>query len=406
VPGGFIVIDSRMGHILSAPVRSQLLSRCGNDLYRVGVAQMQGWRREMEDAHAVQLSLKNHPNVTYVGVYDGHSGDKVAKLLGSSLHENIDRLPQLDDSSLSAAVLRFDMQIGKSNIKSNGSTCCFCLVRPVLTEDETEPRQPLEFEVTCVNVGDSRAMILRKDGQLVSLTEDHKPSNSAEKARIEAAGGFVTGDRVDGQLAMSRSLGDFMYKHGPGSQLEQKVIARPDITHEKAFPGDRLLVVCDGVVERMNNDEVGRFVHRRMGGELRQDPATVCFELNNYSLERGSTDNHSSCIMCFEGGPDYNQENEFFPGEYLQKADDSVFISAYFANARAWGVPADKVREWERKVDARKVDSKKTALSTHSFFKWITMLCVLWWAFSALLQVFTGGGRHRTFTEANPPSFP
>jgi serine/threonine protein phosphatase PrpC len=48
--------------------------------------------------------------------------------------------------------------------------------------------------------------------QAVALSEDHKPENEEEKARIEAAGGFVKDNRVNGNLNLSRSLGDFEYK--------------------------------------------------------------------------------------------------------------------------------------------------------------------------------------------------
>jgi len=62
------------------------------------------------------------------------------------------------------------------------------------------------------NVGDSRAVISTSKGA-VRLTVDDKPR--AEEERIRAAGGFVSGDgwgRTNGQLAVSRSLGDF-YLH-------------------------------------------------------------------------------------------------------------------------------------------------------------------------------------------------
>jgi serine/threonine protein phosphatase PrpC len=63
------------------------------------------------------------------------------------------------------------------------------------------------------NVGDSRAVLFRKDKAL-RMTVDHKPR--AEEERIKSIeGGCVTGDgggRVNGQLAVSRSLGDF-YMH-------------------------------------------------------------------------------------------------------------------------------------------------------------------------------------------------
>ena len=46
---------------------------------------------------------------------------------------------------------------------------------------------------------------------LAALSEDHKPSLPAERARIEAAGGTMASDRVDGRLATSRAFGDFEF---------------------------------------------------------------------------------------------------------------------------------------------------------------------------------------------------
>lgn len=44
------------------------------------------------------------------------------------------------------------------------------------------------------------------------MTEDHKPVDAEERQRIEAAGGFVAGGRVDGSLNISRALGDQKFK--------------------------------------------------------------------------------------------------------------------------------------------------------------------------------------------------
>ena len=45
----------------------------------------------------------------------------------------------------------------------------------------------------CANAGDSRTVLARSKGSEMCfpLSEDHKPHKPAEKARIEAAGGFV-----------------------------------------------------------------------------------------------------------------------------------------------------------------------------------------------------------------------
>ena len=66
----------------------------------------------------------------------------------------------------------------------------------------------------CANAGDSRTVLARSSGPQMCfpLSDDHKPDNPGEKARIEAAGGFVEENRVNGSLNLSRSLGDFEYK--------------------------------------------------------------------------------------------------------------------------------------------------------------------------------------------------
>lgn len=61
------------------------------------------------------------------------------------------------------------------------------------------------------NAGDSRSVLARK-GKAVPLSFDHKPENDEERRRIEKAGSTITEGRVDGNLNLSRSLGDLKYK--------------------------------------------------------------------------------------------------------------------------------------------------------------------------------------------------
>lgn len=69
-------------------------------------------------------------------------------------------------------------------------------------------------EILCANAGDSRS-VLSKKGKSKDLSIDHKPDNPSERRRIERANGFVEDSRVNGMLALSRSLGDFEYKGNP-----------------------------------------------------------------------------------------------------------------------------------------------------------------------------------------------
>jgi len=370
-----------MGAVLCAPVRSQLLSRVGDKRFRVGAAQMQGFRTEMEDAHCICLNLEGHPNVSFFGVYDGHSGDKVSKHLAKHLHNHISHVgPGLEDQALQQAVVEFDLEVGKfSNMRDNGSTCIFALVQPH-NEDSGQEESSKEklWKVTVANVGDSRAMLIRADGKLVSLTTDHKPSVRSEAKRIQTAGGFVQNDRVDGDLAMSRAIGDFKYKKNADlGPLAQKVIALPTISHDVVYPGDRLLVVCDGIVERIDNKEVAKFVHATHKRH-EKDPAEVMRLLNLYSLARGSTDNHSAMLVCFDNGVSYDGPDVFMPGPFSAWKEDRSFKTAYIKNAQAWGQSSDNLPSLIAEGDASNPeDWRKVSRVSTNWMAWLPAALLL-----------------------------
>jgi serine/threonine protein phosphatase PrpC len=170
------------------------------------------------------------------------------------------------------------------------------------------------------NAGDSRAILLRGRGgmtalalhsagpcghghpvamaHVVQLTVDHKPSIPAEKARICAAGGFVVQlpvppgqpgfegrafgpARVNGELAVSRALGDFAYKNAPGKMPhEQPVSPVPDVTVlARQHLQDRFVVIaCDGVWDVMTPVEVAQFVWEREDRVLQRQAIAASLE--------------------------------------------------------------------------------------------------------------------------------
>ena len=72
-------------------------------------------------------------------------------------------------------------------------------------------------------MGDSRA-IASVGGCLEVLSFDHKPNNKTEVDRITAAGGWVEFNRVNGNLALSRALGDFIFKRNEEKTPEEQVV--------------------------------------------------------------------------------------------------------------------------------------------------------------------------------------
>lgn len=73
------------------------------------------------------------------------------------------------------------------------------------------------------NVGDSRA-IASVGGRVEELSNDHKPSLASEQRRITAAGGWVELNRVNGNLALSRALGDFVFKKNEEKGPEDQIV--------------------------------------------------------------------------------------------------------------------------------------------------------------------------------------
>lgn len=91
------------------------------------------------------------------------------------------------------------------------------------------------------NAGDARGVLCRA-GKAVRLTYDHKGSDKQEAKRITDAGGFVMSGRVNGVLAVTRSLGD--------SSMKEFVVGSPYTTETELCEEDELLILaCDGVSE-------------------------------------------------------------------------------------------------------------------------------------------------------------
>ena len=115
------------------------------------------------------------------------------------------------------------------------------------------------------NAGDSRC-VLGRAGVAVPLSFDHKPDNVEEKRRIEKAGSTIQEGRVDGNLNLSRSLGDLKYKINKElTPEEHPVTANPDIKIENLTGEEDFIVMgCDGIWETKSNEEMVEFIYKRI----------------------------------------------------------------------------------------------------------------------------------------------
>jgi serine/threonine protein phosphatase PrpC len=205
----------------------------------------------MEDAHVVHLDGRS----AYFGVFDGHGGSEVAKFSAANILKILWQTPGFGAGDFPAALRQTFLGIdeamltpaGKAELKSYldeadsdlenmaGCTANFAMI--------------LDGILHVANSGDTRC-VLARGGSAVEMSYDHKPEQETERDRIYSAGGFVTAEgRVNGNLNLSRSLGDFEYKGNPDLPPERQIItANPDVKSVQLTPQDEFLILaCDGV---------------------------------------------------------------------------------------------------------------------------------------------------------------
>lgn len=121
-------------------------------------------------------------------------------------------------------------------------------------------------------------------GEAKPLSFDHKPTNQGENSRIVAAGGFVEFGRVNGNLALSRALGDFDFKQNANLDAEQQVVtADPDITvHEATREDEFLVIACDGIWDVLTSQQVIDYV--RLSISQDKPLTAICEELMDRCL--------------------------------------------------------------------------------------------------------------------------
>ncbi|KAJ6512254.1 phosphatase 2C-like domain-containing protein [Mycena vitilis] len=263
-----------MGQTLSSPATQKFSESGGNDRFHYAVTEMQGWRITMEDAHAVVLDLdegKEDTN-TFFAVYDGHGGGTVAKFAGHNVHKRLVTEESYKESQYPEALKRAflgtdeDLLANPAHTRDpSGATAVAALV----TKDK----------IYVANAGDSRSVISVK-GEVKPLSFDHKPSNEVEKTRISGAGGYIEFGRVNGNLALSRALGDFEFKKNYNMSPEKQIItADPDVTcHEITDEDEFLVLACDGIWDCLSSQQVVNFVRYQIseGKDLTEIGEMMC----------------------------------------------------------------------------------------------------------------------------------
>lgn len=283
----------------------------------------------MDDSHTHILSLPDDPGTAFFAVYDGHGGSNIAEHAGKHLHKYITARPEYHLGNIEEALKQGFLDLDRAMLEEDmlqekvaGSTAVVVLIK-----DNT---------LYCANVGDSRAVASVR-GVVETLSYDHKPNNEEELRRIIAGGGWVQLNRVNGNLALSRALGDYVFKRNYRlSPQEQIVTAYPDVQVRHVNEDWEFIVIaCDGIWEVLTNEEVISFCRVRLLSGW--EPAAVCEALMQRCLAPNCAtgglgcDNMTVVIVCLSPFPRGAPHDVPLPTEqelnskFMTKMDDLLY---------------------------------------------------------------------------------
>lgn len=153
------------------------------------------------------------------------------------------------------------------------------------------------------NAGDCRAVVSRQ-GKAIEMSKDHRPCCNKERSRIESLGGYIDDGYLNGQISVTRALGDWhleglkeIGEKGGGPLSAEPEFKMMTLTKEHEF----LIIGCDGIWDVFMSQNAVDFVRRRL--QEHNDVKLCCKEVVEEAIKRGATDNLTVVIVSFHPEP-------------------------------------------------------------------------------------------------------
>ena len=236
-------------------------------------------RQYMEDQGIAIENFNNDPNKIIFGLFDGHGGDQVSKYLQENFAIYMKQMMPFNNYFQDFVNLfkTLDEKVKSLNCPDAGSTATIVYIE----------RQNDKKYLYCINVGDSRCIIINKKG-IMRLSKDDRVDDPNEKERIIKEGGFIYNGRIHGILMLSRCFGDWGIKN-------YGVSCEPHIAKIEINDDDLCLVIAsDGVWDFMKDEEFKVLMDTKMNS------LDICKDIITESLNKGSSDNISCFVINFK----------------------------------------------------------------------------------------------------------
>ncbi|XP_059610474.1 serine-rich adhesin for platelets-like [Phlebotomus argentipes] len=252
-------------------------------------------RRIMEDRHVVvddfnglfAVKAKDSQRTGFYAIFDGHGGLDAAVYSVSHLHYHLSESVYYPDSPAEAikdAFIRTDEAfIQKNEFRTlKGGTTALCVLH-----------RPEEKWLYVGWVGDTQALLV-KNRKVFQTVKPHKADDEAEQKRIARQGGaciMYNGVwRVNGQLAITRAIGDVDYK--PYVTSEPEIMSIPLDGDE-----DFLIMASDGLWDHVKEDDAAIAVYNMAAQKATDTSSCISQYLVDRAKADGSTDNITIIIV-------------------------------------------------------------------------------------------------------------
>ena len=300
-----------MGEELDVPIKSYSPKNYENSYIKYGLNQVQGWKKSMEDYVIDFTEPDKEKFLNIFGIFDGHGGREVPKYLSEHFIEYLQKNENFQKGKYKEALTETFFVIDKSfkteEVKNELVKISkeFKLTKEQeikeinnlygkgenLNEDELEqikafkdvfePRNIENVNIADIsgstgiiiflgdkniyiaNAGNSRCLVVNKEGAIINKTRDHTMNDPEEKARVELARSFnedeekKEGDEK-GQaeyLESTRSFGDWEFKGNNWiDQKDQEVSVEPEIFEVPINNVKYLIMGSHGMFESNIND--------------------------------------------------------------------------------------------------------------------------------------------------------
>ncbi|KAK9947435.1 hypothetical protein M0R45_003061 [Rubus argutus] len=262
-----------------------------------------GGRPYMEDTHVCigDLAKKygynvlNEEAISFYGVFDGHGGKDAAQFVRDNLPRVI-----VEDSDFP---VELEKVITRSFVETDAAFAKTCSLRSSLASGTTALTAMIFGRSLLVaNAGDCRA-ILSRCGAAIEMSKDHRPCCAKERRRIESLGGYVDDGYLNGQLGVTRALGDW---HLEGLKDEGErggpLSAEPELKLTTLTKDDEFLIIgSDGIWDVFTNQNAVDFARRKL--QEHNDVKLCCKEIVEEAIKRGATDNLTLVMVSFHLEP-------------------------------------------------------------------------------------------------------